>query len=73
MRLASLQRYYPSVTTLHHQQEIELKKRELENLIKRELEFRALESSKLSDDRSFERDMKAREEASRDMKAREEF
>ena len=67
-------RVYSGVETialLHDKGEMEVKLRQQEiDLKKRELELRELEISKLSDERSFEREMRAREEASREQKWR---
>ena len=67
-------RVYSGIETtalLHDKGEMEVKLRQQEiDLKKRELELRELEISKLSDERSFEREMRAREEASREQKWR---
>ena len=49
--------------------EVKLRQQEID-LKKMELELRELEISKVSDKRSFEREMRAREEASREQKRR---
>ena len=65
-------RVYSGVETIalsHDKGEKEVKLRQQEiDLKKRELELRELEISKLSDERSFEREMRAREVANREQK-----
>jgi len=58
-----------TISLLHYKGEMEVKLRQQEiDLKKRELELRELEISKLSDERSFEWEMRAREEANREQK-----